>query len=67
MLLTNDDSLESLMSIFRLSVVTSFFFAVNIVATNAHADTKVIHAGELLAIPGEKPQQKQTKQIQHNE
>ena len=49
------------MSIFRLSVVTSFFFAVNIVATNAHADTKVIHAGELLAIPGEKPQQKQIK------
>ena len=65
MLLTNDDSLESLMSIFRLSVVTSFFFAVNIVATNAHADTKVIHAGELLAIPGEKPQQKQTVVIEN--
>ena len=53
------------MSIFRLSVVTSFFFAANLCATSAHANTKVIHAGELLAIPGEKPQQKQTIVIEN--
>ena len=53
------------MSIFRLSVITSIFLAANFCASSAQANTKVIHAGELLSVPGEKSQQKQTVVIEN--
>jgi imidazolonepropionase-like amidohydrolase len=57
--------LEIFMSIFRLSVITSIFLAANFCASNAQANTIVIHAGELLSVPGEKSQQKQTVVIEN--
>lgn len=64
LLLTKDKLLEIFMSKFRLSFLTTAFLAANLCAGNAQADTKVIHAGELLSIPGEKSQKKQTVVIE---